>query len=160
MNTELTTSMQLCSCSFFYVVFSSARWITETLHPSAASPAPSSQPISTHCSPTVSPSSGFCAHPFRPTATGPPGLQGTRKSPGRDCPEAEVYISHSSSYSSSTDSNRSSSQSPGHKRQTEPASRQRPVFIIGGCSEECEQKQRLDASGAAVTFAHQLDSTK
>lgn len=89
--------------------------------------------FTTHCEPPAKqfyPPCGIHAHPFRPTATEPPGLQATHRNPGRDCPEAEVYIVRSSSYSSNTDSNRSSSQLPGHKLQTEPAKAGRHVALI------------------------------
>lgn len=76
------------------------------------------------------------SHLSHQTATEPPSLQGTHKNPGPDCLEAEVYIFHSSSYSSNTGSNRSSSQSPGRKLQTEPASGQICALIVLICVEE------------------------
>lgn len=75
-------------------------------------------------------------HLSHQTATEPPSLQGTHKNPGPDCLEAEVYIFHSSSYSSNTGSNRSSSQSPGRILQTEPASGQICALIVLICVEE------------------------
>lgn len=69
------------------------------------------------------------SHLSRQTAAEPPGPLGTRKIPGPGSLGAVVYICHSSSYSSNTGSNRSSSQWPGRRIQTEPAGKQIQVSM-------------------------------
>lgn len=91
-------------------------------------------------------------HLSHQTAAEPPSPRGTHRIPGPGPLEAVVYIFHSSSYSSNTGSNRSSSQSPGRRIQTEPAGKQIHVSVCEG--KKYKQKKKEITKQMALTQSY------